>query len=67
MGRRQPVIRYWLEQTALLPLIREDSRQWFSLLPPYHISHKGTTGLHSDTVMYDREYDAFHIGEIGGL
>jgi hypothetical protein len=30
LGHCQPIIRYWLEQTALLPLCHEESHQWFS-------------------------------------
>jgi len=35
--------------------------------PANNISAKGKTGLHSDTMWYDREYVARHIGEIGVL
>jgi len=37
------------------------------LPPANHNSAKGKTGLHSDTMWYDREYVARHIGEIGVL
>jgi hypothetical protein len=35
--------------------------------PAGNISAKGKTGLHSDTMWYDGEYVARHIGEIGVL
>ena len=38
-----------------------------SLPPADNISPKGKTGLHSKTVLYDREYVACHIEQIGVL
>jgi hypothetical protein len=32
-----------------------------------YISPEGNTGLHPDTMMCDREYDAFHIEQISVL
>jgi hypothetical protein len=37
----------------------------FGLPLPSNISAMGKTGLHSDTIWYDREYVARHTGEIG--
>jgi len=39
----------------------------FWLPPADNISPKGQTGLHSDTIWFDREYIACHIGVIGLL
>jgi len=39
----------------------------FCLRPTRYISAKGKTGLHFDSMWYDREYVACHIGEIGAL
>jgi hypothetical protein len=36
--------------------------------PPFNnVSPKGTSGLHSDTMWYDRKYVACHIGDVGLL
>ena len=67
LGHRQPVIRYWLEWTALLHIFAKSVTCGFRLPPADHFSPKGVTGLHSDTVRYDREYVMSHIGEIGVL
>jgi len=39
----------------------------FSLPPPNNISAKGKTGLQSETMWYDRDYVASHVGTIGVL
>jgi hypothetical protein len=39
----------------------------FWLPPADHISLNGKTGIHSETMWYDREYVTHHFGEIGLL
>jgi hypothetical protein len=39
----------------------------FELPPSDHILRTGTTVLHSDTMMYDREYVVSHMREISVL
>jgi len=66
-GQCLPKSRYWLEQTALQRLFCERSCLWFlTASSRYHLG-QGKTGLHSDTMWYEREYVARHIGEIGVL
>ena len=56
-----PKSYFWLKQTALQRLFMKGLACGFRQPPADHISLKGKTGLHSDTMWYDSEYDAHHI------
>ena len=65
LGQCLPECRYKLERTALQRHFHEGFRPGFWLPLANNMSTKRSTGLHSDTMWYDREYVARHIGGNG--
>ena len=66
-GQRLPKTCYWHKQTASEGFFAMGLACGFWLPPANHISAMGKTGLHSDTMWYDREDVLRHIGDIGVL
>jgi len=67
LGHLLPRFHYWLKKTTLQRLFINGLACGFWLSPTKDISLEGKSGFQPDTMWYDREYAACHIGDIGVL